>query len=50
VEEPLYYSTIPLQPQRASSGRLENIMHTVIQKSPLWVCRLSGELLYRHVG
>jgi hypothetical protein len=50
VEEPLYYSTISSKPLKQSSNRLERILHSVIQRSPLWVCRLSGELFYRHVG
>lgn len=50
VEEPLYYSILSRKPIQRSNGRLERIMHSVIQHSPLWVCRLSGELLYRHVG
>jgi hypothetical protein len=50
VEQPLYYSTISSKPLKKSSNRLERILHSVIQGSPLWVCRISGELLYRHVG
>ncbi len=50
VEEPLYYSILAPKPVQASNGRLERLLHSVIQRSPLWVCRLSGELLYRHVG
>ncbi len=50
LEEPLTYSTISARPQAAGSGRLEQLLHSVIQKSPIWVCRLSGELLYRHFG
>ncbi len=50
VEEPLYYSVLSAKPVQPSKGRLDRILHSVIQHSPLWVCRLSGELLYRHVG
>lgn len=50
VEEPLYYSILSAKPLRRSSSTLEHILHSVIQRSPLWICRLSGELLYRHVG
>lgn len=50
LEEPLYYSTLSSQPLKPSSGKLEHMLHFVIQRSPLWVCRLSGELLYKHVG
>jgi CelD/BcsL family acetyltransferase involved in cellulose biosynthesis len=50
-EEPLYYySTVPSKSQKASTGKLEQIVHFVIRNSPLWVCRLSGELLYRYFG
>lgn len=50
VEEPLYYSILSSKPVRPSKGTLDRVLHNVIQRSPLWVCRLSGELLYRHVG
>jgi hypothetical protein len=50
VEEPLYYSILSSSPLKPSSGRLEHILHSIIQHSPLWICRISGELLYRHVG
>ncbi len=50
VEEPLYYSVISSKPVHHSNGRLEHFMNSVIQHSPVWVCRLSGELLYRHFG
>jgi len=50
-EEPLYYySTIPSKSQKASTGNLEHIVHFVIRNSPLWVCRLLGELLYGYFG
>jgi CelD/BcsL family acetyltransferase involved in cellulose biosynthesis len=50
VEAPLYYSTLSSSPAKLSSGKLDQMMHSVIQHSPLWVCRVSGELLYKHVG
>jgi len=50
VEEPLYYSILSSKLIHSSNGKLEFFLHSVIQHSPLWVCRLSGELLYRHVG
>jgi hypothetical protein len=50
VEEPLYYSFLASKQIQPSNGRLDRILHSVIQHSPLWVCRLSGELLYRHVA
>ena len=50
-EKPLYYySTKEPKSSNKSVSVLENIVHTVIRNSPLWVCRLSGELLYRYFG
>jgi CelD/BcsL family acetyltransferase involved in cellulose biosynthesis len=48
VEIPLAYSST--NSTHATEGRLAHYMHFVIKKSPSWVCRLSGELLYRHFG
>jgi CelD/BcsL family acetyltransferase involved in cellulose biosynthesis len=50
IETPLTYSILSAKPQNPSSGRMEVVMHKVIQNSPDWVCRLAGELLYRHFG
>lgn len=47
-ETPLTYSFITSTPRVPSSGKLENTMKSVIRKSPVWVCRITGELLYRH--
>lgn len=48
-ETPLFYSAIaaPLQKQRGD-GRLMQAMGTVIRRSPVWVTRVMGDLLYRH--
>ncbi len=50
VEEPLCYSILSPQKVQPSNDKLERMLNAVIQHSPLWVCRVSGELLYRHVG
>jgi hypothetical protein len=50
VEVPLFYSTLSKKLLKPSGSRLEKMLHSVIQHSPLWVCRVSGELLYKHVG
>jgi lipid II:glycine glycyltransferase (peptidoglycan interpeptide bridge formation enzyme) len=50
LEEPLYYSIISSRHYHPSNTKLERILHHLIQNSPLWICRLSGELLYRHFG
>jgi CelD/BcsL family acetyltransferase involved in cellulose biosynthesis len=49
-ELPLAYSMLSGTPPRSASGKLTPIMQTVISKSPVWVCRAAGELLYRHFG
>jgi hypothetical protein len=47
-EKPLSYSYLSSKTPRLSSGRWEALMHKVIRKSPVWVCRSAGELLYGH--
>ncbi len=49
-ETQLFYSSFKTKPGRATEGRLTQYMHLVIQKSPAWVCRFTGELLYKHFG
>lgn len=48
VEEPLVYSVISGRAPKPSSGRLEALVKSVVQKSPPFVCRALGELLYKH--
>lgn len=50
IEQPLYYSTMSEKTSPPSDGRLKRMTNLLIRNSPLWVCRLSGELLYRHMG
>lgn len=50
IEEPLTYSYFTGKPISSTDGKMQKIMQSVIQKSPLWVCRISGELLYKHFG
>jgi CelD/BcsL family acetyltransferase involved in cellulose biosynthesis len=49
-ENPLVYSFLPERNAGLSNGRFKNILESVICHSPLWVCRLTGEMLYRHFG
>jgi hypothetical protein len=49
-EMPLTYSILSDNPPQLSSGGPEALMNRIIKNSPMWVCRLSGELLYRHFG
>jgi len=49
VEEPLYYSYYPSVPSRGLFSAIKrNIVAPVIRNSPSFVCRLSGELLYKY--
>jgi hypothetical protein len=47
-EQMLTYSSISSRTILTRSPSLNSILEMVIKRSPLWVCRLSGELLYRH--
>ncbi len=49
-ETPLIYSVISGEPLKSSSGRMQNLSQMIIRNSPLLVCRLAGELLYRYFG
>jgi CelD/BcsL family acetyltransferase involved in cellulose biosynthesis len=49
-ETPLYYSVISDKAPKPSSGKLMPLMNRIIQKSPLWVGRAAGEMLYKHFG
>lgn len=49
-EKPLVYSIVSNKPVQPSSPKLEALMHRIIKNSPVWVCRASGALLYRHFG
>ena len=50
TEEPLYYSTIADRPPLPSTHRLERAAAAVIRRSPLWVCRSAGEVLYKYAA
>ena len=50
TEVPLVYSTnFQVEPNQMRQ-KLTSIIKFLINKSPLWVCRLSGELLYKYFG
>jgi hypothetical protein len=48
-EIPLIYSLLS-SAAPSEHPPMMNALGTVIRKSPVWVCKLLGELLYRHVG
>lgn len=47
-EIPLAYSTYGSVPSSVSENKLMNAMKVVIQYSPSLVCRVAGEILYKH--
>jgi len=49
-ETELTYSIFSNKPVHSGEDFSHKMMQSVIQKSPIWVCRLIGELLYRHFG
>jgi hypothetical protein len=49
-EIPLHYCMISEDARRPTSGHWARRMRPIIQRSPPWVCRAAGELLYRYFG
>lgn len=49
-ETPLSYTILSEKIPQPSSSRTMFLMNKIIRNSPTWVCRLAGELLYRHFG
>ncbi len=47
-ETPLFYSSIAAPVPAKHNQRVMEMMGTVIRRSPLWVSRITGEVLYRH--
>jgi len=49
-EENLVYATVADEPLGRSAGHFGKVAKSVIQASPVWVCRGAGELLYRYAA
>jgi CelD/BcsL family acetyltransferase involved in cellulose biosynthesis len=52
-EEPLFYTVFGGDgggPDEAGRGRAGAVLRAVIRRSPVWVCRMLGELLYRYAA
>lgn len=47
-ETPLPYAILPARSYSSPNKRIERVMHSIIRNSPSWVCRVSGELFYKH--
>jgi CelD/BcsL family acetyltransferase involved in cellulose biosynthesis len=49
-EEPLVYTTLAARVPASAPGRSLGAARVVLRKSPAWVCRAAGELLYRYAA
>lgn len=49
-ETPLVHSVATLTPPRPSSHRLLGATQAILMRSPAWVCRLAGEILYKYAA
>ena len=49
-EKPLYYSKNHESKNSGLGEKLTPILNSFINKSPIWVCRLSGEFFYKYFG
>ncbi len=49
-ETPLFYTSLGVKSVHMGEGKLMSYIHKILQKSPACICRLSGELLYKHFG
>jgi CelD/BcsL family acetyltransferase involved in cellulose biosynthesis len=50
TEIPLLYGVIGGDPPIKTGSKLMGFMETIIRHSPKFICRVTGEILYRHVG
>jgi CelD/BcsL family acetyltransferase involved in cellulose biosynthesis len=50
VEQPLTYSILSRKPAQSNERKILDLVKPVIHKSPLWMSRITGELLYKHFG
>jgi hypothetical protein len=49
-EMPLAYTSLSDKRRPDGVSKVQPIMNAVIRNSPPWVCRTTGELLYKHFG
>ncbi len=49
-EMPLSYTSLGREVNQSHNPYFLKVLRGVIQKSPAWLCRLSGEFLYKYVG
>jgi len=49
-ETPLTYMSLPSRPADPRQSKLMPIVQSVIRHSPIWMCKVMGELFYKYVG
>jgi CelD/BcsL family acetyltransferase involved in cellulose biosynthesis len=49
-ETSLVYTTLGAREVRAADGRMHAAVGTIVRRSPPWVCRAMGELLYKYAA
>jgi CelD/BcsL family acetyltransferase involved in cellulose biosynthesis len=49
-EVPLSYVSVAANPPSEQDGTLLRMLQRIVRNSPPWVCKTTGELLYRHFG
>jgi CelD/BcsL family acetyltransferase involved in cellulose biosynthesis len=50
-EQIVQYSVLAdREPRGPVDGKAHQLLTSLIQRSPTWVCRVTGELLYRHIA
>ena len=49
-EQPLIYTTISDKPPNPSSKNTKGVMQLIVRNTPSTVCRITGDLLYKHFG
>ena len=50
TEEPLVYSTLGEAPRPARAATLMALMRPFLRRTPPWVCRVAGELVYKYAA
>jgi len=49
-ESPLNYSMLPGETKNLTNNNFMTFAQSLIRRSPPWVCRITGELFYKHFG
>lgn len=49
-EKPLVYLGFPQAPHESLRDKLFPLLNSVLKRTPIWVCQLTGRILYRYFG